>query len=1044
MSSGGAIKPLAKPPANEGATTTTGMTRREFRYSLFETLQENGIADKLKSQLRANIVAELKKKALFADVNHRGNASAGALTTRLVDSLIVDYLKRQGSEFTLSVFVPEAGLNVSGALLSESDVFRVLHLDVSTTLIQSYRTHVDNFPETTATIVKLLNSLSKVLDIPAHEKECQTDPDDAETVESELRRIDNSFWNTSHLSKRSLITTMESRITKFQEELELRTTTELETQLARFKEMELAKMRIEERARYSNEVAHLRGEYELKLVEQRERIMESEEGQRKWVEDREKELEKANVELRQRILEGSNRSILLESQLRSEAQISVKALTLENANLKQKIADTKTQMEELEAFKERYATKTQEAMAQYKIDLNREHAELLSNIQVEKARIESEKAVLIERSRIAERMLQQVEESKAEMDDLRNQVKTLRNLLQAANHEKEEAIFAARDLKLQVDSQSSATAVEFEIHSLKAQLIEAEKMGARRQEEYQTLLKSFMAPQNEIQKENAKLRKSEAAWQRECQDLVGKLDIELNRNEELQRRLEEEILKNKELKRDLSELRMILHRIQSTGEIQTAPGVRVGSEPRAFSRLDILPNPLDLMVPPARSHSPFRNVERRMPSTTLPLHRPGFDSPPRGMPYPTDNVAPGELAAAWDQGTRRMEEVAYRAGQGALGFFDNGERRSDGGKELPQVSLDMDSFAEEVLEKFPTEKPTGDMQPTFSLTGGGDSQVFSPLPIRSQQQEQQQQQQHQQQQQGDPVKQSGQQHQPAPNLIPQNRLELQKAQVVTTPEQVQQQPKERVPTVDEIRKSFQESLLAIRPASSSPPEENPRKGLSLKELMRQEEEEEQAVQIERHRMQHLYEQKRLDRERRDRELEELESERVKKTADEEARREKDMARLAGVRARQAEEKRRSSESTESGSHNASDTSSGNVSVRSLSNAKPKLRRAGASSSSSSKGNLKEEESDLKILNELEDDPVMQKYMAIVKEKREKEKSNPELAVTNSQERASKILSALENTSLSVASDKSGVIVSGDTIDDISAPSATEDLADDPW
>ncbi|KAJ3241466.1 oxidative DNA demethylase [Chytriomyces hyalinus] len=1029
------------------------MTRREFRYSLLETMKENGIADKLKSHLRASLVAELKKKSLFTQKTNSNSELCSPLTTRLIDSLVVDHLKKKGSEFTLSVFVPEAGLNAQGALLAEEDIYRVLHLNAATTLVRSYRAHIDSFPQTASIIVKLLESLSRVLEIPAHEKECQTELDETETVETELRRLDNTFLSSSKLSNRGLLNAMESRVSKFQQELELRMENELEAQLSRFKDVELAKMRIEERSKYANEVAHVRGEYELKLVEQRERIMETEEGQRKWIEEREKDLEAANLELRQRILEESNRSVLLESQLRSEAQLSVKSLTMENATLRQKLQDSKQHMEELESFKERYATKTQEAIAQYKIDLNREHAELISNVQVEKAKIESEKAILVERSRVAERMMEQVEESRSEMEDLRNQLKTLRTLLHEANREKEDAIFKARDLKLQVSSQSSAAAVEFEIHSLKTseyfffcqdisdcelmlsklcrQLLEAEKMGAKRQEEYQSLLKSFMAPQNDLQKENAKLRKSESKWQRECQELVAKLDLELNRNETLERQLENEVLRNKELKRDLAEVRILLHRLQA-GRVAarvTGDDESVVEEGYGYSR-DILPNPYDIMNSHSNASSPYRNIKKK-PSAIpvhLPLHRPGNDSPPRGMPPPTDNVSPiKQFSEEWDQGTQRMKAVAYRAGRGALGYFDEGERNSNGlirqphadvsaasgvseNNALPVVSVDMDSFADEVLEKFSGDSVSGsneghrpslreEVNPLQYADGASDAKLRQP--------------------------------ESRPEKVP-------SLAVPTT--------KEPVPTPEEVRKSFEESLKAIQlPSRFEEPKpeaalSSTRKGTSLKDLMKQEEEEENAARAEREKMQRDYERRRLDRERRDQELEELErQERIQKNASEEVRREMEMAKLAGFKARKKEEQKQNSGSNSGGTNSLTSsndsTSSGSVIMKGLLNTASQKKIA-----EPDKGN---QDLDLKILNELEEDPAMQKYMAIVKERRQKEKSNPELTAAASKEKVDKIFKELENTSLS-ASDKSGHIASGDTIDDISAPSTAEEALDDPW
>ncbi|KAI9336216.1 hypothetical protein DFJ73DRAFT_23829 [Zopfochytrium polystomum] len=268
------------------------------------------------------------------------------------------------------------------------------------------------------------------------------------------------------------------------------------------------------------------------------------------------------MELRQKLLEASNRSVLAESQLRAEAEIKLRTVGLERESLERRLEEALTQVRELTGFRDTYATRMQEAIAQYKIDLNREHAEVLSNAEVEKARVQAERAVLEEKARAVERMMMQVKESHDEMDSLRNGLKQSKVELRAVLAERDDALHQIKELKLQVNTQSSTSALEFELQSLKMQLMQAEKTTEKWQTEHQNLLRDMMQPRNDHEKEIAKLRKSEAKWQRECQELVTKLDVEISRGEELERKYEDEMLTNKELKREISELRLALHRLQ--------------------------------------------------------------------------------------------------------------------------------------------------------------------------------------------------------------------------------------------------------------------------------------------------------------------------------------------------------------------------------------------------------------------------------------------------------------------------------------------------
>ena len=100
-------------------------------------------------------------------------------------------------------------------------------------------------------------------------------------------------------------------------------------------------------------------------------------------------MEKNNLELRQRLLEENNRAILIETQYRNEAELAAKSLTMEKENLQARYNEALSQINELKSFKERFTAKMQDEMAQYKINLNKEHASILSNAEIERAKNES-------------------------------------------------------------------------------------------------------------------------------------------------------------------------------------------------------------------------------------------------------------------------------------------------------------------------------------------------------------------------------------------------------------------------------------------------------------------------------------------------------------------------------------------------------------------------------------------------------------------------------------------------------------------------------
>ena len=79
------------------------LTYSELKDKLALNLKENSIGGKLKSQLRYFLIQRLQSKTPIT--NTKG------LLLKAVDSLIIDYLRNYEHDFTLSVFLPESGLD---------------------------------------------------------------------------------------------------------------------------------------------------------------------------------------------------------------------------------------------------------------------------------------------------------------------------------------------------------------------------------------------------------------------------------------------------------------------------------------------------------------------------------------------------------------------------------------------------------------------------------------------------------------------------------------------------------------------------------------------------------------------------------------------------------------------------------------------------------------------------------------------------------------------------------------------------------------------
>ncbi|KAI9091440.1 hypothetical protein DFS34DRAFT_324976 [Phlyctochytrium arcticum] len=346
---------------------------------------------------------------------------------------------------------------------------------------------------------------------------------------------------------------------KYQQTIEDRLRAEMEQQLTQFRSLELSQMRLDEKQRHQSEIKQVRLELERQHHEIKAQAEAALEKERQRLSEREKELESANMQLRQNILEENNKALIKEVLSRTDAELSAKEIKMERDSLQRKYEEVVTQLSQFQNLKERYAEKLQESMAQYKINVNKEYSSLVSSVEIDRAKIEAEQVLLQERARQIDKIVTEVHRDKEMVSSMQQEVKEAREQALAYRREKEAAEYEKKELKLQVMSHKTSSALEFEIQSLKQQLVETERMSEKRQEEYQSLLKTLIGPNDEMQKELNKVRRSESKWQRECQHLVKKLDTEMNRSEDLQRRLDEAVLQCKQLKRENSELKLSLH-----------------------------------------------------------------------------------------------------------------------------------------------------------------------------------------------------------------------------------------------------------------------------------------------------------------------------------------------------------------------------------------------------------------------------------------------------------------------------------------------------
>jgi hypothetical protein len=266
--------------------------------------------------------------------------------------------------------------------------------------------------------------------------------------------------------------------------------------------------------------------------------------ERERMANREREMDRQNLLLKQQMLDEHNNAVIKEKQLRNESELSARQVALERDQLKTRVSEVLNQLEKLSAFKEKYTQKMEESMAQYKIDLNKEHSNMISTVQVEKAKLEGEKMLLDERKTTLEKMIASASKLEQEVERLRNELSDTVGRLGEAVRTRDTLLTQVNELQLQVLTQKGSSTLEFEISSLKRfvwkrirsliiicrQLASTEKAAAQRQQEYEAMIHSLSTNKSGTDSDIITAKQNEMKWRQKCQELVAKLDNEVFEN----------------------------------------------------------------------------------------------------------------------------------------------------------------------------------------------------------------------------------------------------------------------------------------------------------------------------------------------------------------------------------------------------------------------------------------------------------------------------------------------------------------------------------
>ncbi|XP_051762082.1 centriole and centriolar satellite protein ofd1 isoform X4 [Ctenopharyngodon idella] len=473
----------------------------EMRQKLYQTFKSRGVLDTLKTQLRNQLIQELQQPVRRGEaVPRRAAAHAHSVLVTACNSVIIDHLRSVGYEYTLSVFYPECGMS-KDKVLSTRDLLQLMkispHMPLYKALVSDIQKGQTGF---------LMSLFMELTDHHVHRDRCDTSTQTTsisaqkESLVEKMQLIDEEYEVLRHRGDRWA--SVEAKLAEYRKEIQEQAQVELEAKLQHFMDVEITKVKREEKEASRREILELRRDlertYELKSEALTSREKNAIERLQKHQEIEEKEI----YAQRQAVLKEIECVRSRETELKQRTEAFDKTCKLHEEKLKT-LEDLLRRRElSVKSMEDSFEQKLKSELLKYQLELKEDYtkrtetlAENEKRIKAETVRLQKESAVIDAKAEEHERLLSEIKRLQMELESVRSQT----SLLAQQNELLRQRLENVSDYSaLKKDTQELQT----HIRLLKHQLEE-------KHQENQRLRRELSGPSEELLTLQAELRRLE-------------------------------------------------------------------------------------------------------------------------------------------------------------------------------------------------------------------------------------------------------------------------------------------------------------------------------------------------------------------------------------------------------------------------------------------------------------------------------------------------------------------------------------------------------
>ncbi|XP_053089805.1 centriole and centriolar satellite protein ofd1 isoform X3 [Pangasianodon hypophthalmus] len=486
------------------------VSAEELRQRLYRSFKQKGVLDAVKTQLRNQLIVELQRESL----PRASSETSASLLVLASDSLVIDHLQSSGYEYTLSVFYPECGIS-KDKVFSTKDILRLLRISPHSPVCRNLDLHSGQ----KGLLMTLLSELiDHRLQSRARDADTQTSdtPDYRESIVKKLQVIDEEYEVLRQKGQRWA--SVEAKLADYRKEMEEQAQAELKSKIQHFQEVEISRVRMEEREKCRQEVLELRRQLERNYEMKSEALMSRE---KNAIERLQKQQQMEETELH-----GQRQALLreIESVRSREAELRLRMEAFENScklhEEKMRSSEELLRKRELDVRKmeETYELKLNSEIRKHQLELKEDYGRRTkaltaneSKNKEETARIQREAAVIDARREEHERVVSELSRVQEELESARGNVCALEQQ-NAALKEKLEGVSDYASVR------SERVELQAEVRLLKKQLEES-------QEEKQRLRQELNTPSPELLTLQAELKRLEVARRLDHEDFQNQKQV---------------------------------------------------------------------------------------------------------------------------------------------------------------------------------------------------------------------------------------------------------------------------------------------------------------------------------------------------------------------------------------------------------------------------------------------------------------------------------------------------------------------------------------